>query len=383
VLDDEKKIHQTPKYDRKHPFYAPVLEKIKLNGRGSGKETLHIELSLENSGISYKPGDALGVCPVNMPELIKELLALTNLDSKTELKDPETDKITLYEALYSKYEISVITSDVMTKFAAINNNKDLHNIVNDHKLLKDYMAGNDIIDMLNDFPVSLSAEQLIGILRKLQPRMYSIASSLDMHPDEAHLLVCVIKYRKRERNRFGVCSCFLSSDMHDEKGIPVFVESNSYFALPADSSVPVIMIGPGTGVAPFRAFVEQRIQSDTRGKSWLFFGDRNFNTDFYYQNEWLRHVKDGYLTRMDIAFSRDTESKVYVQHKMQKHSKDIYSWIQEGAYIYVCGDMHNMANDVNNTLINIIEKEGNTSKEDAIEYINELQKTHRYQTDVY
>jgi sulfite reductase (NADPH) flavoprotein alpha-component len=220
-------------------------------------------------------------------------------------------------------------------------------------------------------------------MRKLPPRLYSIASSLKQHPDEVHLTVATVRYQSHGRDRKGVCSTFLSDRIGEYTTVPVYVDHNSNFKLPADPSRPVIMVGPGTGIAPFRAFVEEREAIGASGKNWLFFGDQHFMTDFLYQSEWLKYLKSGVLTRMNVAFSRDQQEKVYVQQRMLEHGADLYAWLQDGAHFYVCGDEKRMAHDVHNALLSIVAKEGGLSAEQAEEYVKNLQKEKRYQRDVY
>ncbi|HEY8932669.1 MAG TPA: sulfite reductase subunit alpha, partial [Rariglobus sp.] len=232
-------------------------------------------------------------------------------------------------------------------------------------------------------PAGLAADQLVGILRKLPPRLYSIASSPLAHPGEVHLTVAAVRYESHGRKRKGVCSTYLADLVKEGSQTRVFVQPNKHFRLPASGETPVIMVGPGTGVAPFRAFVEHRSALGHPGKNWLFFGDQRYTYDFLYQLEWQDHLKSGVLSKLDVAFSRDQPEKIYVQQKMLEHAKELYAWLEEGAHFYVCGDASRMAHDVHEALISIVEKQGNKTREAAEAYLDELKKSHRYQRDVY
>ncbi|WP_420538274.1 assimilatory sulfite reductase (NADPH) flavoprotein subunit [Methylotuvimicrobium alcaliphilum] len=372
-------------YSRKNPFSAVLLDDIVLNGRGSNKETHHYELSLEGSGLSYEPGDALGIYPRNAPELVEELLEIMHFNGDDAVSSDGKAR-SLYEVLLYDYEITTLTRPMLQKYAALNGNPKLEGLFDEaHKQdLADYLYGREIIDLITDFPCAdLNPQDFIDSLRKLPPRLYSIASSLKQHPDEVHLTVATVRYQSHGRRRHGVCSTFLADRVGSETTIPVYVDHNKNFKLPSDPSAPIVMIGPGTGIAPFRAFVEEREAVGANGKNWLFFGDQHFMTDFLYQSEWLRYLKSGLLTRMNVAFSRDQAEKVYVQQRMQEHSRDLYAWLQEGAYLYVCGDEKHMARDVHETLLGLVEREGGMNRDAAEHYVKTLQKEKRYQRDIY
>ena len=380
---DKSESHQVKEvvYSKLNPFKTKLLDKIKLNGKGSEKETVHYEISLENSGINYEPGDALGIYPINSSYLVNELLESLKLDATTEVNIGDL-KTTLSEALAHNHELSTITPDVLSKYNEYAKSNKLSQILADPTKLNEYLYGRDLVDLVTEFPTELTAENLMGILRKLQPRLYSIASSSIIHPDEVHLTVATVRY-KNGRYKEGACSSFLSDRLGDDQEIAVYLEKNLEFKLPTDLEAAVIMIGPGTGIAPFRAFLQEREASGSKGKNWLFFGDRNFSTDFLYQTELQSYHKKGLLTRLNVAFSRDTDKKVYVQHKMHEHSKELFNWLENGAYLYVCGDMKKMWKDVNQTLVEIIAKEGRLNLEEAQEYVKRLKKSRRYQVDVY
>ncbi|MGR9044666.1 MAG: assimilatory sulfite reductase (NADPH) flavoprotein subunit [Gammaproteobacteria bacterium] len=373
------------KYSRKHPFPAVLLDDIVLNGRGSAKETHHLELSLEGSGLTYEPGDALGIYPTNAPDVIDALLQALHFNGE-ESVTVDGEPCPLYEALFRHYEITTITRPMLQKYAAHAQNQTLNRMLDDagKQDLNDYLYGHEIIDLCESFPCSeLSPQTFVDCLRKLPPRLYSIASSLKQHPDEVHLTVATVRFHSYGRDRKGVCSTYLADRIGEDTTIPVYVDHNNNFKLPADPAAPIIMIGPGTGIAPFRAFVEEREALGASGKNWLFFGDQHFMTDFLYQVEWLRYLKNGVLTRMDVAFSRDQEHKIYVQQRMAENASDLYAWLQEGAHLYVCGDEKRMAQDVHKALIALIAAEGGMSEERAEEYVKTLQKENRYQRDIY
>lgn len=375
--------HAESVYSRSNPFRAEVLENLNLNGRGSNKETRHLEISLEGSGLTYQPGDSLGVYPENDPELVDLLLAEMGWDPEETVRVKE-ETVTLKEALTAHFEITVLTKPLVEKAAKFSGNEDLQELVSDRNQLKSYMDGRDLIDLVRDFkPWNSSAQEFVSILRKMPARLYSISSSFEANPDEVHLTIGAVRYDAHGRERKGVCSILCAERLQPGDTLPVFIQHNENFKLPENPDTPIIMVGPGTGIAPFRSFMQEREESGADGKSWLFFGDRHFVTDFLYQTEWQKWLKDGVLTKLDVAFSRDGDEKVYVQHRMQENSKELFQWLQEGAAVYICGDEKNMAHDVHNTLIDIIEKEGGISRDQASEYLADMQKNKRYQRDVY
>ncbi|MCM3393376.1 assimilatory sulfite reductase (NADPH) flavoprotein subunit [Cytobacillus oceanisediminis] len=370
-------------YSRSNPFRAEVLENLNLNGRGSNKETRHLEISLEGSGLTYQPGDSLGVYPENDPELVDLLLAEMSWDPEETVRVKE-ETVTLKEALTAHFEITVLTKPLVEKAAKFSGNEELQQLVSDSNQLKSYMVGRDLIDLVRDFkPWNGSAQEFVSILRKMPARLYSISSSFKANPDEVHLTIGAVRYDAHGRERKGVCSILCAERLQPGDTLPVFIQHNENFKLPENPDTPIIMVGPGTGIAPFRSFMQEREESGADGKSWLFFGDQHFVTDFLYQTEWQKWLKDGVLTKLDVAFSRDGDEKVYVQHRMQENSKELFQWLQEGAAIYICGDEKNMAHDVHNALIDIIEKEGGISRDQASEYLADMQKNKRYQRDVY
>lgn len=375
--------HAESVYSRSNPFRAEVLENINLNGRGSNKETRHLEISLEGSGLTYQPGDSLGVYPENDPELVDLLLAEMNWDPEEAVRVKE-ETVTLKEALSSHFEITVLTKPLVEKAANLSGNEELHQLALDSSRLKSYIDGRDLIDLVRDFkPWSSSAQEFVSILRKMPARLYSISSSFEANPDEVHLTIGAVRYDAHGRERKGVCSILCAERLQPGDTLPVFIQHNENFKLPENPETPIIMVGPGTGIAPFRSFMQEREEKGAEGKSWLFFGDQHFVTDFLYQTEWQKWLKDGVLSKLDVAFSRDDDEKVYVQHRMQENSRELFQWLEQGAAVYICGDEKNMAHDVHNTLIDIIEKEGGMSREQAAEYLADMQKNKRYQRDVY
>lgn len=379
-------LKQSP-YDRTNPFQAEVLENINLNGRGSNKETRHLELLLEGSNLLFEPGDSLGIYPKNDPNLVDALIKELqwNPEELVEVGKKE-GTLLLRNALISHFEITVLTKPLLEKIVQLTNNKQLSKFLkdSDEKTIRQYLSCRDVLDLVRDFSLSgVFARDLIAVLRKIPPRLYSIASSLKAYPGEVHLTIGAVRYEAHGRIRTGVCSVQCAERIEPGDFLSVYVQRNSNFKLPDDPNTPIIMIGAGTGIAPYRSFLQEREEIAANGKTWLFFGDQHYVTDFLYQVEWQRWLKSGVLTRMDVAFSRDTDKKVYVQHKILEHSKAIYEWIEKGAVIYICGDEQHMAADVHATLMNVIEKEGGKNRQEAMEYLATLQQQKRYQRDVY
>lgn len=376
-----------PVWSRTNPFPAEVLENLNLNGRGSKRETRHLELSLAGSGLHYEPGDCLAVIPENHPGLVDELIREAGWNAEEPVPVGRNgDTLPLRDALLRHCEITVLTRPLLEQAAQRLAVKGLGDLLKPGREaeLKAYLQGRDLLDLVRDFGLrGVPAGELVSLLRRMPARQYSIASSLKAFPDEAHLTVRVVRYHAHGRDRYGVCSTWLAERVRPGDTVPVYVHHNPNFKLPADPDTPIIMIGPGTGVAPFRAFLQEREETGARGKSWLFFGDHHFLTDFLYQTEWQRWLKDGVLTRMDVAFSRDTDRKVYVQHRMLEHARELCRWLEEGACVYVCGDEKKMAPDVHAALVTVLEREGGMSGEEARAYLADMQRQKRYQRDVY
>ena len=374
--------NETVKYTKKNPYKAPLFEKITLHGKPSERQTLHLELAADDKGLSYEPGDSAGVFPLNPTGLIDEVLKVTSLNGKEELEINGT-KTTLYDALRRNFELSKITTDVVKRYQEFAPNQKLQELIDKPEKFKEYLYGRDIVDLFQDFPSKVTAGDLSKLLRPIQPRSYSISSSPLACPGELHLTVSVVNYENTGRARRGACSGYLSEIDLENEQVPIFIESNPNFRLPKNEETPIVMIGAGTGIAPYRAFVQHREMSEKRGKSWLFFGNRNFETEFLYQTEWQNFLKTGALTKMSVAFSRDGTKKEYVQHRLIENSAELFRWLEEGAHFYICGDMNTMAGDVQKALVKIVEKEGALNPEGAQEYINNLQKERRLQLDVY
>lgn len=374
-------------YSRTKPFRAEVLENINLNGRGSNKETRHIELSLEGSGLTYEPGDSVGIFPENNSELVDAIIKEGNWNAEETVKiNTQGEQRAFRIALLNHLEITVLTKPLLQKLAEFTNSEKLQALIepDNSEQLREYSNGRDLLDALQDFgPFTATEQQFASVLRKLPARLYSIASSISANPDEVHLTIGTVRYEAHGRERQGVCSIQCAERLEPGDTLPIYIHKNDNFRLPQDPNQAVIMIGPGTGVAPFRSFIEERSETGAEGKSWLFFGDQHYVTDFLYQTEWQNFVKDGSLTRLDTAFSRDTEEKIYVQHRMKQAAEELYKWIEEGAAIYVCGDEQYMAKDVHTALIEIIAEQGGKSAEQAEQLLTQLIQEKRYQRDVY
>ncbi len=369
-------------YNKQNPYTATLLTSQKITGRDSGKDVRHVEIDLEGSGLTYQPGDALGVWFDNSSELANAILGKVGL-SGVESVDVDGESISIHSALVSKFEITASNPQLVTKFAELSGSKKLQKLVEDKDKLREYATNTQVVDVLAEKKTKLSAEELIGLLRRLTPRLYSIASSQSEVDEEVHLTVGLVEYDKDDEKRFGGASSFLTQRLEEGGEVKVFVENNNNFKLPQDDNTPIIMVGPGTGIAPFRSFIQERDNRDAEGKNWLFFGDRTFTQDFLYQVEWQKYLKSGLLSRLDVAFSRDQVEKVYVQHRILENAAQVWQWIQEGAYIYVCGDATRMAKDVHDALVIVAEQEGKMPRDDAEQFINDLRKAKRYQRDVY
>jgi len=368
-------------YDKKNPYTAEVLEKVVLSGTGTAKETLHIELSLEGSGLTYEPGDALGIYPENRATDIDAVLAASELSANAKLGEK-----TLAEALKTDFDITTLSPAIALKYNGIVGDKDLQVLLDEEgrATLKKWIDGRQLVDLLETYPhKGWTADSFTAILRKLNPRLYSIASSLKAHEDQVDLTIAAVRYDTHGKERIGVCSCYVADDLKVGDKARVFFHTNKNFRLPENNDTPVIMVGPGTGIAPFRAFVEERAATKAKGKNWLFFGDQHFSYDFLYQLEWLDHLDDGNLEEITTAFSRDQKEKIYVQHRLIERGAEIWKWLEDGAYFYVCGDASKMAKDVHQALMDIAVEHGGKTPEDAKAYVAALRKEKRYQRDVY
>lgn len=371
-------------YSKSNPFPAPVVENRNLNGPGD-KQTHQIALSLAGSGLSYQVGDALGVYPLNPADVVDELIA--NLPFKAgQVTLASGEEIPLREALIRHYDIGTLNKSIIQKWQAKSGSPFLRSLVlaDDKKAYEDFCWGRDLIDLVIDHPADFTdADEFVSILKKLQPRLYSIASSPLAHPGEVHLCVGIVRYTTFGRKRGGICSTYLADRLTQETAPRVFVHQNNAFRLPADTTTDVIMVGPGTGIAPFRAFLEERKATTAPGRNWLFFGNPYSATDYLYQDELSAYQADGTLDRLDLAWSRDQKEKIYVQHLMLQNGAEVWEWLQKGAAFYVCGDASRMAKDVDQALHAIAETHGKLSKEDSAAYVALLKKEKRYLRDVY
>lgn len=374
-------VHTSP-YTKEAPLTASLAVNQKITGRDSEKDVRHIEIDLGDSGLRYQPGDALGVWYQNDPALVKELVELLWLKGD-EPVTVEGKTLSLAEALQWHFELTVNTGNIVENYATLTRSETLLPLVGDKAQLQHYAATTPIVDMVRFSPAQLDAQALIELLRPLTPRLYSIASSQAEVESEVHVTVGVVRYEIEGRARAGGASSFLADRVEEEGEVRVFIEHNDNFRLPANPQTPVIMIGPGTGIAPFRAFMQQRAADGAEGKNWLFFGNPHFTEDFLYQVEWQRYVKEGVLSRIDLAWSRDQKEKVYVQDKLRQQGAELWRWINDGAHIYVCGDANRMAKDVEQALLEVIAEFGGMDIEAADEFLSELRIERRYQRDVY
>ena len=372
-------------FSKTNPYFASVSVNYNLNGAGSAKETRHIEIQLADSGLSYESGDALGVYPLNNQQYVDELLTALKMDGK-ETVTVAKESLLFRDALIQKLDITALSRVNIEKYADLIANEDLKSLLsNDNKdNFKEYTWGRHILDLVEDYPGDdISAQDFVNILRRIPGRLYSIASSLNAHPGEVHLLVGAVRYHSFDRDREGVCSTFLCGRIAADEKLAIYVQPNKHFHLPSDPEIPIIMVGPGTGLAPFRAFLEERQASGAKGKNWLFFGDQHQKTDFLYHDELNKMHQDGFLTNLSLAFSRDQEQKIYVQNRIQENSGEIWEWLEQGAYFYICGDAERMANDVHKALIETVSIQGKMSQDAAEDYVNALLDNRRYQRDVY
>ena len=377
-------VVEAPTFDKRTPFPATIIDNLVITGRGSSKETRHIELSLAGSGLSFEPGDALGVMARNDPALVETMLDKLSLgaDESLSVKGLTT---TLGAALTEHLEITAATPRFLDHWTELTGASKLEELRGEHQFQARaaFLRNHHVIDIVREFPVpGIDAQTFAAGLRPLQPRLYSIASSLAAVPDEAHLTVSTVRYELRGEPRSGVASGHFAGRAEPDMAVSVYVQENRHFRLPGDDA-PILMIGAGTGVAPYRAFLQEREARGATGRSWLVFGERNFHSDFLYQTEWQDLLKDGVLSRMNVAFSRDGAAKTYVQHRLIEHARDVFAWLEEGAHLYLCGDGSKLAPDVHAALRTIVQQQGGRGKAAADDYLGALQRDHRYQIDVY
>ncbi len=373
-------------YSRKNPFPARLLANRRLNAPESDKDTRHFEISLKGSGLTYEVGDALGVVPRNCPEMVSDLLGVLGFSGEETVSDPSDVELPIKEALIHFYDFTKPAKPLIEEVAKRSGNEELASkLESENKAaLAEYLWGREIIDLLIENPgCGFTPTEFIGYLKKIQHRLYSISSSLKAHPDEVHLTVAAVRYESRGRARKGVCSTYLADRVGEEENVGIFVQPSHGFGVPENPDAPMIMIGPGTGIAPFRAFLEERQAVGAKGRNWLFFGDRRASLDFLYEDELKAFQESGLLTRLDLAFSRDQEEKVYVQDRMIEHGAEFFQWLEDGGSIFVCGDASRMAKDVDAALHRLIEEHGGLSAEQAADYVSSLKSEKRYQRDVY
>ncbi|MFT5757331.1 MAG: sulfite reductase (NADPH) flavoprotein alpha-component [Alteromonadaceae bacterium] len=373
-------------YNKQNPYTAELLVSQQITGRDSAKDVRHVEIDLGESGLTYQPGDALGVWFENSASLVTELITALDLDAdeKVTVKLNGTEQtLSLTQALISSLEITQTAPAFIEFWANASGDKDLLALAADKNAAREFSANHQVVDVVKKASAKVTAQQFVDALRKITPRLYSIASSQAEVEEEVHLTVGLVSYEYEGQLRLGGASSFLAQHIDEERTVKVFIEHNDNFRLPESSDTPVIMVGPGTGVAPFRAFMQEREAANAKGDNWMFFGDQTFTQDFLYQVEWQGYLKSGLLTKMDVAFSRDQAEKIYVQDRIKENAAEVFSWLERGAHLYICGDANRMAKDVHNTLLDVIAEQGGLSTEQAEEYLKSLRSNKRYQKDVY
>ena len=373
-------------YSKQNPYAAEFSLSQKITGRDSAKDVRHIEIDLGESGLTYQTGDALGVWFENDEALVDELIAELgySADQKVSLTiSGESQEFSVKEALLTQLEITQTAPSFVEFWAEKSGSDTLKAIASDKNTAREFSGNHQIIDVVNQAKANVDAQTFVEALRKITPRLYSIASAQAEVEEEVHLTVGVVSYDANDKTRTGGASGFLASRLEEGQKVRVFVEHNDNFRLPASDDTPVIMIGPGTGVAPFRAFMQEREARDATGDNWMFFGDQTFTQDFLYQVEWQNYLKSGLLTKMDVAFSRDQAEKIYVQDRLKENASEVFAWLERGAHLYICGDANRMAKDVHQTLLDIIAEHGQLSTEQAEDYLKSLRSNKRYQKDVY
>ncbi|SCS81371.1 diflavin oxidoreductase [Staphylococcus caeli] len=386
-IEDEVVTIEEPQapYSKSNPFQAEVLKNTVLTEPEASREVRHLELSLEGYPETYEPGDSIVVIPQNDPVLVEQLIATLNWDAETlvPINDNGATR-SLKEALTYDFEISKLTPGLMKKAAELFGNPMLNANIQKSEWVENYIYGRDLIDLIQSFtPVALEPSMLPQLLRKLPPREYSISSSHLVNPIRVHLTVRVVKYESHQRERFGVCSVQLAERTPIGSTLPIYIKKNPSFTFSKDTNTPVIMIGAGTGIAPYRAYLQESEHLNLRSEKWLIFGNQNQQHDFLYQSDLEHWLQTGILNKLDLAFSRDTENKIYVQHRIEQNSNEFYKWIENGATIFLCGNKDEMASGVHQSLINVLKSEGNYSQDEAEAYLNDMIKQQRYQRDVY
>ena len=373
---------QASQYNKQNPYAAELSVVQKITGRDSTKNVQHVEISLEESGITYQPGDALGVYFLNDEVLVDALLKDVELSGDEAVKVGD-ESLTLKQALVEKLELTQSYPGFVEKYAQATNNAELLKLVEDKAAMREYIEARQIFDIVAQNPAKVKAQTLVECARKLQARLYSIASSQAEVEEEVHLTVGLVEFDAFNSQHLGGCSGYLAKRAEEGSSIKVFVEHNDNFRLPSDDNTPVIMVGPGTGIAPFRAFLQERDAREAEGDNWLIFGNPHFTQDFLYQVEIQGYVKSGLLNKIDLAFSRDQAEKIYVQDRIREQGEELYAWLEKGAHFYICGDANRMAKDVHQALIDVIKTHGGKNDEQAEQYLKALRNEHRYQKDVY
>lgn len=376
-------------YNRKNPYMAKVVDSYIIS-EGSGKETNHYVFSIKGSGIRYKSGDAMGLFPKNNEELVKSTIRKLRAKRRDKVSTGDVEETTLEKALLHRFVIHRAGKKFLTmvheKMAKGKPKRELEAILNDPEALEKYLFVRDYIDVMNEYKVKISPQEFIDTLSPIVPRLYSISSSPKAHLGEIHLTVAIVKYNNLDRDRYGLATGDLARGIAvNETEVPIYIQPTRDFVIPENGSKDIIMVGPGTGIAPFRAFMEERVSTGATGKNWLFFGEVHEETTFFYKDEWFDYMQKGKLTKLTTAFSRDQKEKIYVQNRITSNGKEIWNWLQNGAYFFICGDKQYMAKDVHKALIQIAEEHGKMKKEDAEHYINQtlMKEEHRYLRDVY
>jgi len=385
VISDSNEASDKPKFNRKNPFSSKITLNRLLTSEKSSKETRHYEFSLAGSGLTYEAGDALNVIPQNCPELVADIVKAISCTGEED--EPVNGVLmSLSDALRTHFEIKLPSKELLQEIANRSGDQALNGLLEsgDKNDLGKYLWGRDTLDILLQFPgIEFSAAEFLALLKPLQHRAYSISSSGKMHTDSVHLTVASVRYNAHQRDHKGVCSTYIADLVDSDTAVKIFFSPNKSFRVPEDDSLPMIMVGPGTGIAPFRAFLQEREFRKASGQNWLLFGDRNAATDYIYQDEIEAMQEKGVLNRLDLAFSRDQEQKIYVQDRMIENGAEMFSWLEQGGSFFVCGDATYMAKDVDKALHTIIETHGNKSAEQAVDYVNQLKKEKRYVRDVY
>lgn len=382
AADHLQLVPNTPQYDRRNPFPAEVLERSPLTISPSNKRVAHFELLLEGSGLQYQPGDSLGVWPRNDERLVNEVLTLTGVDGEQTV-DRDGKQQSVRQWLTEDLELTQVVLPFVKAWAELADAPELSALIDNRDTFQEWIVSRQVADIIEQYPAQVTAEQLVNSLRRIAPRLYSIASSSLAVDDEVHLTIILEGGEEDEKLRAGCATWQLFEQIQVGDTLPVYIEANDRFRLPENGDAPVIMIGPGTGVAPFRGFLQHRQELGHEGKNWLFFGEQHKRTDFLYQIEWQRWLRDGVLDQLSVAFSRDQAEKVYVQHRVIEQGAQVYQWLEEGGHLYVCGNGQGMATDVHQALVTVVSQHGKKTTAEAEQYLQELREQHRYQKDVY